>query len=146
MADTAISDTWFGTGTKDVFTDRNSTLVVVRTASNAICTNMTGEFTTPLGHHFVDLANKVFGGGRPGCIFHNWWDVTGYDAEVRSMLTDFAKVHMAQIKGVHILLRSPLVVVGVRAANLILGGVISAHARPAPFLDAYQSWQRSSAA
>lgn len=138
--ETPLPEDWFGSANVDTLVDGPSKLLVARPGGSALCTTMTGHLTLPVAERFLKLADLVYNHSKTVSIFHNWWNMTGYDSEVRPLLTDYAKNRMSQLHVLHILLRSQLVIVGVRAANLVLGGRISAHSKPEVFAQAYGDW------
>jgi len=71
-----------------------------------------------------------------GCRFvacHDWEEMTDYSFAARLLLTRSATDTMRFIDAIHILMRSRVVALGVRAANVVLGGRITMHAERGPF-------------
>jgi hypothetical protein len=135
-----LPDDWFGPAKVETLVDGASKLVVGVPAGSGLCTTMHGHLTVPIAQRFLKIADTVYLSGKKVSIFHNWWDMTGYDGDVRPLLTDWAKDRMSQLNTLHILVQSQLVIIGVRAANLMLGGRINAHGKPESFENAYKAW------
>lgn len=66
-------------------------------------------------------------------VFHDWERVTGYEAEVRPEYTRWSKGHLHCLAGLHILIRSRLLAMGITVANAALNGAMTAHYERAEF-------------
>jgi hypothetical protein len=64
--------------------------------------------------------------------FHDWTELADYDSDARILLTDVAREGLTRSDGTHVLIASPLVAFGLRAASVILTNVHAYSARP-PF-------------
>jgi hypothetical protein len=66
-------------------------------------------------------------------LLADFWDMQTYDSQVRVGWTGWCTKHRADLDGLHILLRSKLVAMGVTVANLALGGLITVHTERTKF-------------
>lgn len=64
--------------------------------------------------------------------------MTTYDSELRTRVTAALLAERPRIAGLHIVVRSKLVAMGVSVANLALGGLMTIHKDFATFLEALQ--------
>jgi hypothetical protein len=55
--------------------------------------------------------------------FHDWTELMDYDSHARIVLTDVAREALPRSDGTHVLIASPLVAFGIRAASVILRNV-----------------------
>ena len=58
---------------------------------------------------------------RPIGVFDDWWGATGYDTPVRTDLTKWMEAHVANVSGVHILVRSKIVSMGIAVGSMMVG-------------------------
>lgn len=63
----------------------------------------------------------------PALQFHDWFGVTGYDIRAQRDLTTWHARHRADVEGLEIGVRSPMLRMGVTVANLPLRGLIRLH-------------------
>jgi len=69
----------------------------------------------------VDVA--IAAGERP-LVFHDWYDVTGYDPPVRRMLASWYTRVFHDVQGVYILSSNKIVSMGVSLVSIAMGNVI----------------------
>lgn len=60
-------------------------------------------------------------------VFHDWYDMAGYDSRCRQRLTAWSLKHLDVYAEVHLCLRSKIVAMGVQVANIALKGLIRVH-------------------
>jgi hypothetical protein len=57
-------------------------------------------------------------------VFHDWAGITGYAPDARVLYTAWSKAHGHTVGTVAILMKSPLVSMGISVANIVLGGTL----------------------
>lgn len=90
---------------------------VVRTSANGIATVLGASRLV----RWVDVA--IAAGERP-LVFHDWYDVTGYDPPVRRMLAAWYTRVFHDVQGVYILSSNKIVSMGVSLVSIAMGNVI----------------------
>jgi hypothetical protein len=60
-------------------------------------------------------------------VFHDWYDMTGYESKCRQRLTSWSIRHLDVYAEVHICLRSKIVAMGVQVANIALRSIMRVH-------------------
>lgn len=72
-------------------------------------------------------AARIAASPRPLCVFHDWLEMTGYDAPCRKRMTEWSVARLSSYREVHIGVRSKLVAMGIQVANIALRGLMHAH-------------------
>lgn len=80
----------------------------------------TGHITAEVANAMLAYRRKATLAGRPMHIFDDTWEATGYDSEVRFILTNWGKAHSHLVKSHQLLLRSKLIAMAVAVANIPL--------------------------
>jgi hypothetical protein len=86
------------------------------------------------GHGTVELARIItektaaaFGESNL-CLFHDWSGLTGYDAEARTLLVEWARRNLDHIGSVNVLTNSsPVLAMGIAIARMVLRGKFKFH-------------------
>jgi len=108
--------------------DGRGTLRTYRISSTVYVTRATGHMRGVHGDLFLAYAERMIGGTAAKVfVFHDWLDMTGYEASTRHRITAWATRHIDRFAAIHVALRSKLVAMGVHVANLALGGVVQVH-------------------
>jgi hypothetical protein len=100
-----------------------------------------GHLSPTIGEATLAFAVRCLARAAPGGAvhaFHDWSDVTSYDARVRLRFTEWLVTHRARFRSVHILFdgrgeRAQLVRMGLAVANLALAGFLRVHGAPGSF-------------
>ncbi|HEY6880502.1 MAG TPA: hypothetical protein VI299_20905 [Polyangiales bacterium] len=66
-------------------------------------------------------------------VFHDWFDMTGYDPRCRARLTSWSLANLEHYQEAHFGVRSKIVAMGVQVANMALRGFMCAHTSRARF-------------
>lgn len=101
------------------------------------CAN--GELDEPLTRATLAFITRVMTREGPVMMFHDWEPMTGYDVIARQLCTDFVLEHYRMMRGTHMLVRSPIVAMGIGTANLVtraVGIVLISHLDRGAFEDA----------
>jgi hypothetical protein len=75
--------------------------------------------------------------GAPLRVFGDFEELEGYDADARSLLTTWTKDNFANLRVMHILVKSRAVATGISVANVALGGAMRSHTERARFEAAF---------
>jgi hypothetical protein len=60
-------------------------------------------------------------------IFYDFGSMPGYDSGLRVVWTQWFQAHLRSIAGIHIVVKSKIVAMGVSVVNLAVGGIIQTH-------------------
>jgi hypothetical protein len=82
-----------------------------------------GEFAAPSLRRWDDRLR----GSERFTVFNDFWDMPGYDSEIRLAFTRWAQQHRGRLEPIHLLTRSSLVTMGATVANIPLGGLLRIH-------------------
>src|SRR5215472_17870922 len=92
------------------------------------------------GHLSTDLHAAFKADGVPliqsdveWAIFGDWYEMTGYDTDVRHELTKTVSKLRSRIASIYVLQRSKVVAMGIAVANLALGGWVRSTTSRAEF-------------
>jgi hypothetical protein len=126
------------TARRDVERFESTTVVVeaVRLARGVIGSTMTGRLDEALTRATLDYTDRMIALDGPLFMFHDWEGMTGYDSIARKLCTDYAVEKFRMVRGVHILVRSSIVAMGISTANLVTwpaGVELTAHRDRAAF-------------
>jgi hypothetical protein len=105
-------------------------------APNVIYSMGRGRITEAQAEALRRRGDRTFSQPAPVWAIHDWQDIAGYDAGVRSILTEWALERGKRVEMSIILTGSPLVAMGVAAAGVVLqfaGCALQAHAERGPF-------------
>jgi len=96
------------------------------------------------GHGNADLVramivqlDQAMSEGSPLSVFGDFEELEGYDADARSLLTKWTKDNFANLRVMHILVKSRAVATGVSVANVALRGAMRSHTERARFEAAF---------
>jgi hypothetical protein len=92
-----------------------------------------GHLTIELAANLMSDTNRRLAHYSPIYIFNDWWEMKSYDTKARMELTAWAQRIRPRLLGVHLLVRSKLVAMGVSVANIALGSFLLAHAERPDF-------------
>lgn len=92
---------------------------LVHLAHGVLGSRMVGHLDLALTRETLAYTDRVLERDGASQMFHDWADMTGYDGEARAMCTDYARGRFRLIRGVHLLVRSPIVSMGIATANLV---------------------------
>ncbi len=100
---------------------------IYRLGSSTLVTRVTGH---PRVEHILRLQRRsedLIARAGPIDVVHDWFDITGYDAEVRQKMTPWALRTRAQHRTIHIGTHAGLVRMGVTMVRLATGAPIRAY-------------------
>ena len=102
-------------------------------ASDVLCFASHGTVEVVFGDALIhDLETMLAQRGKLH-LFADTWGVTDYDPRFREQMTTWFKHHRSQLHGVHVLVKSPLVRMGVATINLMLGGLLTTYSDAAKY-------------
>lgn len=81
---------------------------------------VTGYITTEVATAMLAYRRKTTLAGKSMHIFDDTWEATGYESDVRVVLTEWGRRHEAQVLSHQLLLRSKLIAMAVAVANIPL--------------------------
>jgi hypothetical protein len=97
-------------------------------------TQISGWLETPVVRPWLDRVNAWAARRRHDLWgFHDWEAMENYDGSARQALTSWTFENRALFTGIHILVRSKIVVLGVEVANLALGRLMVTYRERATF-------------
>lgn len=108
-------------------------------APNILVSRAEGYVDTELAEHIVASGNDVIARHGSLVAFHDWQQISGYDSKARTRLTKWGDAIRDEVKGVHILVGSKLVKMGVTVASLVLGNMLTAYDDRARFEKAFRA-------
>lgn len=79
----------------------------------------------------ADALDLMMAGHQPLSGFHDWSQLEGYDTDARTLATQWVLQHRQRFARMELLVKHPLVAMGVNVANAVLGGFLRAHTSPA---------------
>lgn len=123
----------FVPGSPETYRSRQGTLYLWRPARGLLVTCVVGALRTDAAAAIETAMLKSASDERSNLSFHDWEQMTDYDSESRVRLTAAAQSTLKRCAGIHFLVRSPIVALGVRTANLLLGGRCTLHPSRAEF-------------
>lgn len=85
-----------------------------------VLTRVAGHASTPIVREYIDHLGKICAQGKVE-IFHDWYEMTGYDTDARKALTDWNLTHQTDVVEVHMLVKSKVVAMGISVASLVAG-------------------------
>ena len=113
--------------TFEVWQVRSSTMRLDRSHAGVVALTLVGhghtEFAAPMLRCWTEAARK----SERVTLFVDFWEMPGYESQLRVSMTEWALAHRAQLEPMHMLARSSLVRMGIAVANLTLGGLIRIH-------------------
>lgn len=104
-----------------------------RPAPCILVTKIRGHASAAALRFYTDHAEHEMRHGRL-TVFHDWFDLTGYDAEARDEIRRWGKRHNDDFIGVHYLVRSKVIAMLISVAALTLGRDLLATTERDPFL------------
>jgi hypothetical protein len=90
------------------------------TAPTVVLTKVIGHASTPIVNEYLEHLGPECARGKVE-VFHDWYDVTGYDTEARKALTEWNLAHQSSVVQVHMLVKSKVVAMGVSVASVVAG-------------------------
>lgn len=92
-----------------------------------------GHAPAAIGRAMVQRLSAIATAGERFVIFDEWQGVTGYDTETRTIVTDWTRANVHLLDGIHILVGSKLVAMGISVSNLVTGGIATSYSDPIRF-------------
>ena len=86
-----------------------------------------GHFDVEFASAVIAVHDKVFSRPGPIVFFNDWEGMSAYDSDARVLATEWVHTHRQRIVGVHVLVQSRLVGMGVSVASLMLGGILTSY-------------------
>ncbi len=103
-------------------------------ARGVVKTIATGLATLDGARQLVRAVDVAITAGEKPHVFHDWYDVTGYEPPVRRLLASWYSRVFHDVSGVHILSRDKIVSMGVGLVSIAMGNAIIAY-KERPELD-----------
>ncbi|MDC3956723.1 hypothetical protein [Polyangium jinanense] len=110
-------------------TTARATMRVWRPARRVLVTRVTGYLDDQCATLIEAVARRVAAEEGRVMGFHDWEEMTDYDARARARLTEMARDMGKGNEGAHFLVRSKLVALGIQAASVVMSGVRVHHTR-----------------
>lgn len=104
--------------------------------SGIIVTRLEGHGRSDFAAAFVGACERFILRGRPITVFHDWESVRDYDLGVRTSQIQFVTRHRRLFRGLHILVASRILSMGVTTASIMLsltGFHLAAYRERRPF-------------
>jgi hypothetical protein len=101
-------------------------------APGVVADRIVGHLDLELARRFTERLTVKMAGGRIH-VFSDWERMEGYDSAVRMELTAWALRRRSGFAGIHALVRSRLVAMGLSVANVALGNFMQAYTDRAVF-------------
>src|ERR1700722_1344801 len=105
---------------RPVYSEGDLVISVGRPAESVFLARVQGHLTLKGARVLGEAIVQAVTSGRTMTHCHDWSAMTDYDSEARVHLTDVGRQVFPKLKFIHLLVTSPLVAFGVRAANLVL--------------------------
>jgi hypothetical protein len=96
-------------------------------AAGVVLERVSGHADGEIARVLIERLAEVLEETSPMSLFFDFEELESYDAAARSQLTGWTKAHQAELRMVHVLVRSRLVATGVSVANVALGGFMRSH-------------------
>ncbi|MBL9020850.1 MAG: hypothetical protein JNL21_01570 [Myxococcales bacterium] len=100
---------------------QGETLEVWAPAPGVLTTRIVGHGTTALTRTYVQIARRQLDEHAKLRVFHDWFEMTGYDPEARDLIRAFGKTNTDDRVLVRYLVKSKIVSMAVQTAALVLG-------------------------
>lgn len=84
---------------------------------------VSGYATRPIAEAILRAADKALDEYDSLALFDDWFAVTGYEPDVRKLLTEHTARHRERMVEVHILVNSRLVAMGIAVASILVPGI-----------------------
>jgi hypothetical protein len=108
--------------TEHVVTERGAVDVYLL-PGGVVLQRVRGHATRPLADAVIRAVDVALDKHDVLALFDDWFAVTGYDSEVRKLLTEHTALHNAHMAEVHILFGSRFVAMGVAVASILVPGI-----------------------
>jgi len=110
-------------------TTARSKVWVWRPARGLYVTRVVGHFDDAAAAFVETMARKVVADDGKIAGFHDWEEMTDYDAEARARLMELVRQIRKENEFTQFLVRSRLVALGIQAASVVLHGLRVHHTR-----------------
>jgi hypothetical protein len=106
------------------WSEERGSLRVSYPAPGVVRTTGSGFATVDLAGRLVKWVDVAIAAGEKPNVFHDWWDVTGYEPPVRRMMATWYSRVFHDVRGVHVLSSSKIVTMGVGLVSIAMGNAI----------------------
>jgi len=113
-------------------TDR-AELEIWMAATDVVVQRVKGQAGVELARAIAAFNTRLIQQGLRPHIFNDWEELTGYTSEARLELTAWTAKNVGSLQGIHVLLKSKLVAMGISVANLATGGITKSYSDRATF-------------
>jgi len=107
-------------------------------AKGLVLQRVSGHGTAELVRTLTAELDKVLAEGSPISLFDDFEDLETYDTDARQHLTAWSKEHLADLRLVHVLVRSRVVATAISVANVALGNIMRSHTERPRFEAAFK--------
>jgi len=107
-----------------------------RPRADLLVTRVRGRIDVPIVEAYVARADRAIVRGVRPHVFHDWYDVDGYDAEARRRYREWGTTHKDEFASRVYLVRSKILAMALSAAAVAVGIDMKIHAKREPFLAA----------
>ncbi len=115
-----------GRGAEVVETARGR-LEIWQAAPGVVVQRVIGHATKEVAAAIAAYNGRLIARGQRPLIFNDWEALVGYDSDARIALTAWTVANKQNLRGIHVLLKSKIVAMGISVSNLATGGIITAY-------------------
>jgi hypothetical protein len=105
-------------------------------APGVVVQRVRGHAGLKIAQAISDFNDRLILSGVHPLIFDDWMELSGYSTEARVLLTAWAIKRRSGIRGIHVLVKSKLVAMGLAIANTATGGLAKTYASRLDFEEA----------
>ena len=116
-----------------VTTDSLGALEIWLAAPGVVVQRIRGYGSVKIAEAIADFNDRLISAGVQPLIFDDWMELTGYSTGARVTLTAWAIQRRRRIRGIHVLVKSKLVSMGLAISNTATGGLATAYANRLDF-------------
>ena len=111
----------------EVTHEKSGVLEIWLAAPGVVVQRVSGHAGLKIAQAIVRFNDDLISRGVEPYMFDDWMELTGYTTEARQALTTWTRQRLPSIRGVHVLVKSKLVAMGVALSNTAIGGSIQSY-------------------
>lgn len=96
-------------------------------APGIIAHSFVGHFDVEFASAVIAVHEKVLNRPGPIVFFNDWEGMSAYDSDARVLATEWVHARRPRIAGIHVLVQSRLVGMGVSVASLTIGRILTSY-------------------
>jgi hypothetical protein len=122
-----------------MFANENGRIVLWKPATRLMMSHWDGRVDEAVAKQCAAAMTRIMG-SEPGWLsFGDCWDLEDYERGTRVTVADFTKKMRPQLDGMHTLVRSKMVAMGVAVINMAMGGFLTVYSSKAKFQSALEA-------